>query len=672
MICERCGSYLPDDAILCDVCGALLHRASRSSDTGVRAIRQGRRNAVPVPLADESRGAVPEYGDYDMSPLPVEQERGVRRKPAKPAKPSAHATLDSFASRPNTHRGVPVRGNVRTRQVVSKHGKAKVVSQHPINWMLIGVICFALAVVGGIGYLVYMNTSDSGQRMTARKRVVAANEQMLELAVSADAVHETERKALLKDWNDAPAQAYWLVGQEYMDVGDMEDAIMAFRIADTLDPENYDGLMQLGSAYELDNLDDKAEALYKTLIETVSPARAEAYTALINIYLDNKRDPEAADMMLLAFQKTDKDSFRLQRKDFIPNTPQVDTAHLSGRYELAQNITITSPQGYDIYYTLDDAAVLPKDGKKVENNTVTIPEGTYNLRAVCVVEDLISDEMKVSYTVYYPTPPAPKSNLAPNTYVKVKTVSLRAGEPTDTKEIRRKKSKEQLAMEDNQTFYYTIDGSTPDAKLSPIFDGTPIVLPSGRVTLRAIAVNGYGKQSSTMEVGYRFESKPYPLEMYGEEDVFPGIKLNSTELEDFEQSFGQPTSVTDTTYLAMTNQAQHLEYAWGYAVFILNDTKWQLVRIEMNEQIASAPRGVGFGSSESEITSVYKDYGMLPNRDNSRNLYYDDPRIGAIVNNADGTRMVQYSCITLNSKVWVLQYILQNGRCNKMINYYKP
>ncbi|HPS81350.1 MAG TPA: chitobiase/beta-hexosaminidase C-terminal domain-containing protein, partial [Candidatus Limiplasma sp.] len=441
MICERCGSYLPDDAILCDVCGAMPHRRSNTGETGVRAIRQGRRNASPAPLPDESRADIPEYGDYDMSPLPVEQERGVRRKPPKPAKP----TLDTFASRPNTHRGVPVRGNVRTRQVVSHHGKAKVVSQHPINWMLIGVICVGLLIAAAGGYLLYLNSSDSGQRMTARKRVMAASEQMLELAASTDAVRETERNALLKDWNDAPAQAYWLVGQEYMDMGDMEDAIMAFRVANVIDPENYDGLMLLGSAYELNNMDDQAEALYKTLIDTVSPARSEAYTALINIYLDNNRDPEAAAVMLEAYNNTDKDSFRQQRKDFIPNSPQVDTAHTSGRYELEQQITVTSPQGYDIYYTLDDSAVLPKDGKLVTNNTVTIPEGTYNLRAVCVVEDLVSDEMKVSYTVYYPTPSAPKSNLAPNTYTKLKTVSIRAGDSTDTKEQRRKKTKEQLA-----------------------------------------------------------------------------------------------------------------------------------------------------------------------------------------------------------------------------------
>ena len=164
----------------------------------------------------------------------------MRRKPGKQSKqnkPTRNA-MDSFASRPNTRRGVPVRGNVRTHQVVAKHGKAKVVSQHPINWMLIGIICAGLVLAAGIGYLVYMNTSDSGQRMTARKRTVSANEAMLTLASSTDAIQETARDEVLKDFNDAPAQAYWLVGQEYMDMGDMQDAIMAFRIADIIDPEN--------------------------------------------------------------------------------------------------------------------------------------------------------------------------------------------------------------------------------------------------------------------------------------------------------------------------------------------------------------------------------------------------------------------------------------------------
>jgi len=671
MICQHCGSYLQEDEILCPVCGTMVRRTGRKADEGVRALRQGRRNAVPPTLPDEARDDVPEYGDYEFSPLPVEREHGVRRQP-KPKKASAMSMPDSFASRPNTRRGVPVRGNARTRQVVSKHGKAKMVSQHPVNWMLIAVICAGLLVVAGIGYLVYVSTSDAGQQMTARKQVVAATEDLLELASSTDAVLETERTEALNSLGSAPAQAYWLVGQDYMEVGDMDDAIMAFRIGDILDPENYDGLMLLGTAYELNNMNAEAETVYLELIETVSPARTDAYTSLINLYLDDDRDPEAADMMLLAYTNTEKDNFRQERKDFIPNSPQVDTDHLSGRYELEQSITVTSPQGYDIYYTLDDSAVLPGDGQLVEDNTVIIPEGTYTLRAVCVMEDLVSDVMSVSYTVYYPTPPAPKCNLAPNTYSSLRNVSLRAGTSTETKEERKSKTEEQLAMEDNQTFYYTIDGSNPDPDLSPIFDGTPIKLPSGRVTLRAIAVNGYGKQSSTLEVTYKFNAKPALLKMYNEDDTFTGFKLIGTSAEEFTDKFGDPKNTLTAQYLTMDNDAQHMEYSWGYAVFILSSNEWQLVRVEMTSQITAGPRGVGLGSTESEIVGAYKDMGMLANQDNSRNLYYSDTNIGVVLQNEDGTRTVQYTCQTTDSKTWVLQYHLQNDRCVKIDQYYKP
>ncbi len=669
MICEHCGSYLQEDELFCPVCGTMAHGAGRQDEEGVRAIRQGRRNATPRPLPDEKRSEVPEYGDYEFSPLPLERDRGVQRQPKKAA---VNPMLNAFASRPNTRRGVPVHGSGHARQVVSRHGKAKMVSRHPVNWMLIAVVCAGLAIVAGVGYLIYMSTTDAGQRMTARKQVVATNEALLELASSTDAVRETERKAALKTLGSASAQAYWLVGQEYMDAGDMDDSITAFRIADILDPENYDGLMLMGAAYELNNMDAKAEAVYTELTKTVSPTRTEAYSALVSLLLENDRDPEAADMMLQAYQNTGKDSFRQQRKDFIPNTPQVDTKHLSGRYELEQSITVTSPQGYDIYYTLDDSAVLPKGGKLVENNTVIIPEGTYTLRAVCVVENLVSDVMSVSYTVYYPSPPAPKCNLAPNTYSGLRTVSLRAGPNTQTPAQRKAKSKEQLAKEDAQTFYYTIDGSVPDPGVSPVFDGTPIQLPSGKVTLRAIAVNGYGKQSSTLEVGYMFKAKPYPMDIYGDTDTFSGFKLIGTSLGEFEDAFGQPKTTLETQYLTMENDAQHLEYPWGYAVFILDANEWKLVRVEMTGQAATGPRGVGLGSTEKEIVAAYKDMGMLPNQDKSRNLYYNDPNIGVVLQNEDGTRTVQYTCKTTDSKIWVLQYQLQNDRCVKIDHYFKP
>ena len=110
---------------------------------------------------------------------------------------------------------------------------------------------------------------------------------------------------------------------------------------------------------------------------------------------------------------------------------------------------------------------------------------------------------------------------------------------------------------------------------SPVYDGTPIKLPSGRVTLKAVCVNQYGKMSPTLEVGYKFNVSPYPLDMYGESDNFGSFTLNKTSIDEFKAAFGNPSQELETTYLSLTNSARHLQYNWGYAVFILENSAWQ-------------------------------------------------------------------------------------------------
>ena len=55
--------------------------------------------------------------------------------------------------------------------------------------------------------------------------------------------------------------------------------------------------------------------------------------------------------MLLAYENTDRENFRQQRDDFIPAMPEVSLT--AGRYEISameQAISLTSPQGDDVYY----------------------------------------------------------------------------------------------------------------------------------------------------------------------------------------------------------------------------------------------------------------------------------------------------------------------------------
>ena len=74
--------------------------------------------------------------------------------------------------------------------------------------------------------------SDSGQRSTARRNALSATEAMFELAVTHDQMAQPEREALLETWGKISPQAYWLTGQEYLDMGDVAMAITAFRIGD--------------------------------------------------------------------------------------------------------------------------------------------------------------------------------------------------------------------------------------------------------------------------------------------------------------------------------------------------------------------------------------------------------------------------------------------------------
>lgn len=655
---------MPDGSLTCDSCGAYLgkYASSAGQTSGVKAIRQGRVSTASPTLPSE-KGKVREYGDYELSPLPVENEERVPRR-----RPVPSYQTERGSSRPDTRRGVPINAYGRAPAVKNRHGRVHPVKARGVNWMLIGVIITLVVILAAGGVYIYMRRSDTGQRAAARANTLSATEAMFTLVNNTkDPLAQEEREAVIKKWGDVDAQFYWLVGQDYLDVGEVELAIMSFRIADVLDPDNYDGLLLLANAYELNIQDDLAETLYLRLAKEISTFRTEAYTALISMYQEQGRGPEAADMMLLAYQNTDKETFRLQRKEYIPESPQVNLT--AGRYEINKmetDIQLTSPQGYDVYYTVDDEAVLPDDGILTTDGTIVPEEGTVKLRAVCVSGDLVSDPISVSYTFFYPTPPAPKSNLAPNTYKKLYSVSLRPGEMSDMTKAEAAEAASQL------TYYYTIDGSTPTTE-SPVYDGTPIQMPPGRVTLKAVCVNQYGKMSSMLEVGYKFNVGASTAEMYKEADTFSGFVLNKTELSDFTAAFGQPSETLPTTYLSMTGEAQHLVYNWGYAVFVLEDGKWQLVRVEMNREIASGPRGVGFGSTEDEITSVYKDFGQVQSPNGTRGLYYDYPSVGQVLVNDDGTRTVQYTCQTGTSKVWVLQYHLSaSGRVDKIVHYYQP
>ena len=669
MICKKCGYYMNDNTLTCEKCGTFQDEESFRLTAGYHGMRQGRPSAAAATLPPRTNSYVTgESGDYqpiyDDRPDPARQGASMGRKPQPVPRP-----------RPSRHEPIKNPDNVNmplSRREMRRSADRKAPSS--TNWTLMGLILILLVICAGVGYFMYMNKSDEGHRITARKLVLECTPEMLELAVTKDPQQLEAQEDLLREWNGVPPTAYWYVGEEYLDNGDTATSITAFSMADILDPKNYDGLLLKASAYEMMGSDKEAEELYLYLISDVADFRTEAYTALIRIYQAQERRPEAAEMMRLAYANTKRENYRLQREDYIPEMPEVNLQ--AGRYEISnmkEDILITSPQGYDVYYTTDDNAVLPEEGLLAEDGKIVPVEGSIKIRAVCVSGDLVSDPLAVSYTFFYPTPPAPKCNLAPNTYKSLRTVELRAGK------VEEYTKKEQAEMEANLTYYYTIDGSTPTED-SPVYDGTPIQLPSGRVTLKAICVNQYGKMSSTLEVGYKFDVKPDPQPMYGMQkgsvdfsnDLFGGFELNKTTQEQFEATFGKARTVTETSYMHLTNPTRHLEYDWGYAVFILNNNQWQMVRVEMRSGFTSTPRNIGLGASAAEVMAAYRDFGQVASPNGTRGLYYDYPRVGQYLIHTDGTHYIQYTGHTLESKMWVLQYWLEGGAVKRIVHFWQP
>src|SRR5699024_99737 len=153
MICERCGHSMPDGSLTCENCGTYLGRYGGSAlqDTGVRAIRQGRVSAT-APTLPSGSSRSREYGDYDLSSLPVEEVQHAPRR-----KPAAAFQTERGSSRPDTRRGVPVNARGRAPALKTGHGRVHTVHRHNINWMLIGVALTLVAVLAGAGYMLYMS-----------------------------------------------------------------------------------------------------------------------------------------------------------------------------------------------------------------------------------------------------------------------------------------------------------------------------------------------------------------------------------------------------------------------------------------------------------------------------------------------------------------------------------
>ena len=491
-----------------------------------------------------------------------------------------------------------------------------------INWAVMAIVLAVLLMMGVAGTYLYLTQTLNGQVILIRSG---------------------------REVNSAPA--YWSAGEKYLDYGYLTDAVGCFETARAMDEKNktvnVDHLLTMAGAYEANGQDEEAEAVYTLLYQELCPSRSEPYTNLIRMFRAQGRNPEAADMMLTAYQNTGLMTYRQEREQFIPALPLADLT--GSTYDKAQVVHLTSSQNFDIYYTLDGTD--PEEFGVLYEGEILLDEGSYAIRAVCKNGDLYSDVYSVSYVISLPSPSAPRTNLAPETYTRDQTVKIRNTE-----------------KDDSIVIYYTIDGSTP-TELSPVYDGNAIKLPHGWVEVKAIAVNSYGKKSTVMTYKYKIDVAPYMKKKYTNVDQYDSFVLMKTTRDEFLAEFGQPLSETSEAKFESSGTLTELTYSWGTATFLLSGKTWLLADVTYTSNPCKGPRGLSIGMSESEVVDLFRDHGQKENPGGGRGLYTDDTDVGKVILNADGTRTVSYVCSN-GELAWHLEILLVDDRAVRIRHYY--
>ena len=639
MLCPRCGYYAEKEDTVCPECGEILNSGIDMSYSGAEAIRQGKRARQAIHEAAERTLEVKRRRRSGASRATVEmpalkdtedEEESFAEYRVSETEAAGDEDGDSvvFERRRRTvyDENDDIREQARAYTEWIENGGRKRLKM--VNWMkltMAGVVLLALITAGGYFFL---KETAGGQKIMARLG------------------------------RETTATALWAVGEDLMDSGDVEGAIEAFEKAklqdEAEDNVDVDGMLMLGNAYEAAGRTKEAAELYAYIYEG-TPSRPEAYVNHIRILMNNGELAKAGNLMDKAYKATGETTFQTQRRDLLPEVP---TVTVGGVFEDKKKITMSSPQGYDVYYTFDENVKLPEGGT-LYTDIPPLDEGIWNLRAVAVNGELVSDEIKGTYKIIMPSPQMPRVNLAPGAYKNRQKVKLFPGKDNE--------------KDDDIRIFYTVDGSTPNTD-SPEFTGEPVLLPSGhKVTIKAIAVNQYGKESMVQEVSFRIDAKPYPLTAWEIDERINDLELNKTTMKDFQAAYGpgEETEIETTKSSGFTTALRKFEYPWGYAVMNLNKKNWVLVELHFRDNsVFKAPRGTGIGDQKDFVISKFRDMGQVESANGNRGLYYLD-------NLSDGKFLAKDQSIRYRIRIdgtyYQLKYYLnENGTVNEIEYRYIP
>ena len=281
---------------------------------------------------------------------------------------------------------------------------------------------------------------------------------------------------------NAPASAYWSLGDRFTAQSQTESAVKAYETALRLDELNFEGTLKLAKALELQGNAERSLRAYRKCI-SLNEKNPEPYRRLAQVLAREGRDAERAQVLQEGVAKTGDPSLGEQVSSLAPPAPKINPE--PGYYTEQVSLVLSSSMGSKIYYTLDGSK--PDESSKVFQSYILLGDGQHTLRTVAYLAGIVGQEAAFAYNIDLPPPAAPTLNPAAGTY------TARNGESITLT----------ITADPDAVILYTTDGSTPNGDSPRYYE--PITLPIGRHTVIAGAMSPSGKAGELIRAEYNIK-----------------------------------------------------------------------------------------------------------------------------------------------------------------------
>ena len=432
MRCTHCGANIPDDQLICPVCGAevqivpdynpledVLAREVKGSVAGATRQIQAdvvRRQNVSQNQQNRNRqnqrsnpNSTRVLSQAELDKVREERREQLRRQRAQRQrqKTDAKRYQDARQSTENLRR---TSTESRRLQQIKKQEAARKKRQKLLT------VFFLLILLVGVGIYIGYQNSYTG---------------------------------MIKKGNAALQNSNYTSAENYFNRAIIKDKSKA---------EAYTGLANIYVAQ--DDL-DSAESVYLNALET-QPSNVNLYKAAVKFYEKTEQPNKISDLL----QDCEDKNVLSAMNDYVSSAPEFSLKE--GTYDEVQQVTLTSATGGTIYYTTDGSDPT-ESSTKYKEAVLLQSEGDTEIRAIAVNKKGIPSAVSsAKYSIEFPLVDAP-------------AVSPSTGQYSTATQIT-------ITVPDGYTAYYTLDGSTPTASSEKYTD--PIDMPeNSQTTFSAILVN---------------------------------------------------------------------------------------------------------------------------------------------------------------------------------------